>query len=537
MNRRAIAGPRLMPIDRRFPVAIAAALLAFAVLFSASGATAAGPASSPAVTAPASGPSAAKQAKPPPTAEDLDTKEFERFIRRNPGVLIGGVALPLILLLTVLARRRHYLWFSVLIGAVAGAACQTIPLIGVIAASPLSARLVQSATAAVVALLCALWFDLMFFIARLANRLILGKPLQGPDPVREWFRNAVLVRRWTPARDKTHENDDAVERWHIALVTGAGALVATVLIQGHFFAGLREHFNAAGFLTTSVILVAALYILEPVRERILHLANPGHAEEAARDSLVRSIVDSPRQGWLLSVVIVVGALLVQVLIIGLEEAINKAEPSELLELAFSGLGPMPIAYFLCAALQQRLELKRAVLGTSAFFALLVFSLILVIVPILSVTAAGMAAYFAKTALGSGAVSIAIIVLAGIAIAVMLLVMLFWLSLGVSLLVGFIFSGLIVWIMQVLWSRTRGVQPFASLALAIIIATVLESLVAAPLHFWMLEPGEPGNVLESLIAEPLTTAAGWIVGLWLSGIAGVLETYQKARSDLFATLKE
>ena len=108
MNRRAIAGPRLMPIDRRFPVAIAAALLAFAVLFSASGATAAGPASSPAVTAPASGPSAAKQAKPPPTAEDLDTKEFERFIRRNPGVLIGGVALPLILLLTVLARRRHY---------------------------------------------------------------------------------------------------------------------------------------------------------------------------------------------------------------------------------------------------------------------------------------------------------------------------------------------------------------------------------------------------------------------------------------------
>ena len=107
----------------------------------------------------------------------------------------------------------------------------------------------QSAAAALVALMVALLFDLMFFIGRLSRRLILGKPLRGPDPVREWFRDAILVQQWAPPRERTQEVDDAVARWHIALVTGAGALVATVVIQGHFVAGLHEHFSAAGFLT------------------------------------------------------------------------------------------------------------------------------------------------------------------------------------------------------------------------------------------------------------------------------------------------
>ena len=180
--------------------------------------------------------------------------------------------------------------------------------------------------------------------------------------------------------------------------------MANVVIQGHFVAGLHQHFSAAGFLTTSVILIAALYILEPVRERILRLADPGHHEEAVRDSLVRTVIDSPRQGWLLSASIVVGAVLVQVVIIGLEEAIHKAAPMELLQLAFSGLGPMPIAYFLCAALQERLELKRAIRGTTAFTALLILTFLLMIAPFLGASAGGATAYFGTTLLGSSIAS-------------------------------------------------------------------------------------------------------------------------------------
>ena len=44
------------------------------------------------------------------------------------------------------------------------------------------------------------------------------------------------------------------------------------------------------------------------------------------------------------------------------------------------LGPMPIAYFLCAALQKRLELKRAIPGTTAFSALLILRSSLMIAP-------------------------------------------------------------------------------------------------------------------------------------------------------------
>src|SRR5438132_7310183 len=256
-----------------------------------------------------------------------------------------------------------------------------------------------------------------------------------------------------------------------------------VLVQGHFVAGLHEHFSAAGFLTTSVILIAALYILEPVRERILRLADPGHHEEAVRDSLVRTVIDSPRQGWLLSASIVLGALLVQVLIIGLEEAIHKAAPLELLQLAFSGLGPMPIAYFLCAALQKRLELERAIRGTSAFSALLVLTFLLMIAPFLGAFAGWTTAYSANTVFGSSFASFTIIPLVGIAAALIACAILFWLSLGVALVGGFIFSGLPVWVMQIVWPRTRGAPPLAYLALAIVIATLLQSLVLAPLEIW------------------------------------------------------
>jgi hypothetical protein len=252
--------------------------------------------------------------------------------------------------------------------------------------------------------------------------------------------------------------------------------------------------------------------------------------------LVRTVIDSPRQGWLLSASIVLGALLVQVLIIGLEEAIHKAAPLELLHLAFSGLGPMPIAYFLCAALQKRLELKRAIRGTSAFSALLLLTFFLVIAPLLAASAGVTTAYFANTLFGASFASFTIIPLIAVAVALIACAILFWLLLGVALVGGFIFSGLSVWLMQVIWPRTRGARPLAYLALAIVIATLLESLAIAPLEIWGQEPGKPSSAIRSLIGEPLTTATGWLVGFWLSGVAGVLETYQKARPELFPYLK-
>jgi hypothetical protein len=91
-------------------------------------------------------------------------------------------------------------------------------------------------------------------------------------------------------------------------------------------------------------------------------------------------------------------------------------------------------------------------------------------------------------------------------------------------------------MRVVWPRTRGARPLVYLAVAIVIATLLESLVLAPLEIWLQEPGKPSSTIQSLIAEPLTRAAGWVAGLWLSGIAGVLETYQKTRPELFPNLK-
>ena len=90
-------------------------------------------------------------------------------------------------------------------------------------------------------------------------------------------------------------------------------------------------------------------------------------------------------------------------------------------------------------------------------------------------------------------------------------------------------------MQVVWPRTRGARPLVYLAIAVVIVTLLESLVLAPLEIWLQDPGKPSSAIQSLIAEPLTTAAGWLVGFWLSGIAGVLETYQKARPELFPNL--
>lgn len=526
-----------MPINRYRLLALAAALLALAAVFSASAASAADPhPSASKVAALLIGPAHAEPAKPPAAAEDADLKEFERFITRNPGTLLGAVALPIILLLTVVARRRHYLWFSVLVGAVAGAACQTIPEFMTLTGSPVWARVMQSAAAALVAVLCALSFDLMFFIARLSRRLILGKPLRGPDPMRQWFRDAILVECWAAPRERAQEVDDAVARWHIALVTGAGALVATVIIQGHFVAGLHEHFSAAGFLTTSVILIAALYILEPVRERILNLADPGHHHDASRDSLIRTVINSPRQGWLLSASVVLGAVLVQVLIIGLEEAIHKATPFELVQLAFSGLGPIPIAYFLSAALQKRLAIRRAVRGTSAFVALVVLTFLLMASLAAGAFAGVTAATSAPPFLGSGFASVTIMPVIGIAVALIAWAVLFWLSLGVALVIGFIFSGLVVWLIQAVWPRTRGAPPLAYLALAIVIATLIDSVLTAPLEFWGTDPDQPRNPIRSIITEPFTTSLGWLVGLWLSGVTGVLETYQTARPELFPNLK-
>src|SRR5690349_20657244 len=97
----------------------AAALLALAVLLSMSSAHTVG------FDSARTGPAAprirvaeAEVAQPP---EDRGLQEFNRVVSRNPGTLLGGIALPIILLLTILARRRHYVWFSLLIGAVAGA--------------------------------------------------------------------------------------------------------------------------------------------------------------------------------------------------------------------------------------------------------------------------------------------------------------------------------------------------------------------------------------------------------------------------------
>src|SRR5262249_28717281 len=482
-----------MRIGRYCLVAIGAGLLVLAALVSQSIATAASPHASWTQVSALIGSAQAEERNPPApvetwSPEEVDWKAIEQFIAHNPGVLLGIIALPIILLLTVLARRRHYLGFSILIGAISGAACEAIPQIATLTGSPILARLVQSVAAALVALVFALLFDLMFFIGRLSQRLILGKSLCGPDPVRGWFQDAIFVERWAPSSDRTQEVDDAVARWHIALVTGAGALVASVLIQGHFFAALHEHFSPGGFLTTSVILVAALYILEPLRERVLRLADPGHHQEGVPDSLVRTVINSPRRGWLLSGAVVIGALLVQVLIIGLEEAIHKAALFELLLLAFSGLGSMPIAYFLCAALQKRLELRHAIRGISAFFGLLILTFLLMIAAVLSGHAGVRIDNFFGALLGSGFASFTIAPLAGIATALITCAFLFWLSLGFALAAGFIFNGLPIWLMRVMWPRTRGLRPLAYLALAIIITTLILNLVIAPMEFLSSNPG-------------------------------------------------
>src|SRR5215813_263697 len=530
-----------MPIGRYLLVAISVGLLALVALASESIAIVASPRASWTQVSVLIGPAQAEARNPPALAEarspdEVDWREIERFIAHNPGVLLGIIALPIILLLTVLARRRHYLGFSILIGAISGAAFEAIPQIATLTGSPILARLVQSVAAALVALVFALRFDLMFFIGRLSQRLILGKSLRGPDPVRGWFQETIFVERWAPSGDRTQEVDDAVARWHIALVTGAGALVASVLIQGHFFAGLHEHFSAGGFLTTSVILIAALYILEPLRERVLRLADPGHHEEGVPDSLVRTVINSPRRGWVLSGAVVIGAFIVQILIIGLEEAIHKAAPLELLFLAFSGLGPMPIAYFLCAALQKRLELRHAIRGTSAFSALLILTFLLMIAAFLSGYAGVTTANFTGALLGSGYASFTVAPLAGIAATLITCVILFWLSLGFAFVVGFTVNGLPIWLMRVIWPRTPGLRPLAHLALAIIIATLIQNLVIAPLLLLTQDSNSPGNAVQVVIVEPLAVAIGWLVGLWLSGIGGVLETYQKARPDLFPNLQ-
>jgi hypothetical protein len=475
----------------------------------------------------------AQEADPVVALQNLDV---EQFVRRNPGTLLATIALPIVMMLTVLAHRRHYLRFSILVGAVAGAACQTVPVFATLTASPILARILQSAAAALIALMFALLFDLMFFIARLSRRPIRGKSLRGPDPLRQWFREAIVVQRWAPSREREQEIDDAAARWHIALVAGAGALVAAVVIQGHFLAGVHGQFGVIGFLTTSVILIAVLYILEPLRERILRLPGPGHHEEAARDSLVRMVIESPRQGWLLSAFIVLGVLLVQVLIIGLEEAIQKAAFRELVDLAFAGLGTMPIAYFLCAALQKRLDVNHAVRGTSAFVALLLLTFLLVGALFLGAFAGATMAVLANTYFGSGLASFTIVPLVGIATALILCAILFWLSLGVALVLGFIFGGLSIWLLQVVWPRTRGANPFVYLGLAIVVATVVENLVIAPLVFADQGAGKGGETIRLLITEPFATSTGWLVGLWLSGVAGVLQAYQNARPELFPNLK-
>ena len=84
-----------MRIGPYSPVSIAAALLALVALLSASAVAAAGldlPRTE--VSALLIGSAHAAEAKPLAAAEDLEWKEFERFITRNPGTMLGGVALP-----------------------------------------------------------------------------------------------------------------------------------------------------------------------------------------------------------------------------------------------------------------------------------------------------------------------------------------------------------------------------------------------------------------------------------------------------------
>jgi len=153
-----------MPIGRYLLVAISVGLLALVALASESIAIVASPHASWTQVSVLIGPAQAEARNPPALAEarspdEVDWREIDRFIAHNPGLLLGGIALPIILLLTVLARRRHYLGFSLLIGAISGAACETIPQIVTLTDSPILARLVQSLAAALVALLFALLFE------------------------------------------------------------------------------------------------------------------------------------------------------------------------------------------------------------------------------------------------------------------------------------------------------------------------------------------------------------------------------------------
>jgi hypothetical protein len=142
----------------------------------------------------------------------------------------------------------------------------------------------------------------------------------------------------------------------------------------------------------------------------------------------------------------------------------------------------------------------------------------------------------KTISGSNLIGFTIGPLAGIAAAMIVWAILFWTSVGVALVGGFILGGFPVWVMKVVWPRTRGAPPFLYLVIAIIITTMLGSLMMAPMEIWGPEPSKPSTAVRSIITEPFTTAVGWLVGLWLGGIAGVLETYQKARPELFPKLK-
>src|SRR5262249_7578405 len=98
---------RLMQIGPYSPVPIVAPLLALVALFSTVVAAAADIHSfRSGVTALLIAPAQAEETNPPAAS---DTEDFEQFIARNPGTLLGTVALPVILLLTILVRRRHYL--------------------------------------------------------------------------------------------------------------------------------------------------------------------------------------------------------------------------------------------------------------------------------------------------------------------------------------------------------------------------------------------------------------------------------------------
>src|SRR5205807_4098873 len=122
-------------------------------------------------------------------------------------------------------------------------------------------------------------------------------------------------------------------------------------------------------------------------------------------------------------------------------------------------GAMPPLYFLCAALQNRLEFNHAIRGSSVFCALLAFALLMLVSPFFPL------AVF-KTLLSSG-FSITdlfhptifafdlFIFLIGIAIAVVALAIWFWLSLGFALLTGFLLSGVFVWFFQLVCTCTRG----------------------------------------------------------------------------------